>query len=239
MNVFLKFTDFFYSKKLSLFLSFFLIFGTTLFLYLLINIKIYETFEQGENLKIIFIHVISAWLSIYFYVLLTLLNIFGLIHKSPFLFFISEIVGFLGLFFSCITLITGCLWGLPVWGKFWVWDGRLTSMLILFCLYVIYLILIRLFKDYVYSYYFLTFFSIFGLIDIPIIKYSVDWWTTLHQVSSITPLLSHIDPVFIIFFILIAICYFSLTFLIIKNGVAIIYLNKKANNLFSYEKYRR
>lgn len=140
--------------------------------------------QQGENYRIIYIHVPSAWTCLLLYILLTISSTIFLVIKNPIALFISKSFAKMGILFTFITLLTGSLWGYPVWGTFWVWDARLTSVLILF---FIYLIIWSFFlsndekTNKIGNILTLIFFAI-----IPIIKYSVDWWTTLHQGSSIT-----------------------------------------------------
>lgn len=165
-------------------MSLFVIFFISGFVLGLITIPL--DFQQGLNYKIIFLHVPAAWVCILIYLFMVGFSIFYLIYKSPILYYISLILCKLGLFYTFITLITGSLWGKPLWGTFWVWDARLTSVLILFFIYIgIYF----LNKLYLYNEQGMKFTSIFilvGFFNLPIIKYSVDWWATLHQTASIS-----------------------------------------------------
>lgn len=140
--------------------------------------------QQGENYRIIYIHVPSAWACLLSYLFLTISCMIYLVTKNPITQIISKSIAKTGLLFTFITLITGSLWGYPVWGTFWVWDARLTSVLVLFFIYLIIWSFLLKNDEKIHkigSILTLIFFAI-----IPIIKYSVDWWTTLHQGSSIT-----------------------------------------------------
>jgi len=140
---------------------------------------------QNFNYRIIFLHVPLAWYSIFLYCFLALFSLFFLIYKYRFFYFFAKISSIIGLIFTLLTLITGCLWGIPMWGTFWVWDARLTSVLILFFLYVInYILNLNSYNiAYLES---AAILALFGLLNIPIIKYSVVWWNTLHQPASIS-----------------------------------------------------
>jgi len=152
-----------------------------------LGIYVGETdFQQGESFKIIYIHVSGAWLSLGSYGLLALFSLIYLINKNLLIYLMGKISGFLGINFSLITLITGSIWGRPTWGTFWVWDARLTSVLILFFLYLGYLILDKTHEIRTKAMNNSSILAIIGFINLPIIKYSVSWWNTLHQSSSVT-----------------------------------------------------
>jgi heme exporter protein C len=144
-----------------------------------------EDYEQNTNYKIIYIHVPLAWFSISLYVLLALFSLFFLIWKHPIFLLFSKNISYIGIVITGLTLITGSFWGLPMWGTFWVWDARLTSVLILLFLYLInYFLNLNLHNiKQVES---AAILAVFGVINIPIIKYSVIWWNTLHQPASIS-----------------------------------------------------
>jgi heme exporter protein C len=137
-------------------------------------------FQQGENYRILFIHVPSAWMSILLYFFLTLTSGAFFFNKHPIFIHSSRIVCTLGAVFTCLTLISGSLWGKPMWGTFWVWDARLTSVLILLFIYLGAQLLYKWSPDVAPVFVFI------GLLNIPIIQFSVNWWNTLHQPSSIT-----------------------------------------------------
>jgi len=135
--------------------------------------------------KLIYLHVPSAWLSLILYTFLVISSILFLIFKGDIFFIFSQIFSKYGLIFSLITLLTGSFWGKPLWGVFWVWDARLTSMLILFFIYIGYNLLSFLLNKQNNYKELTSIFAIFGFIFLPIIKYSVEWWTTLHQNASL------------------------------------------------------
>jgi len=159
------------------------------FVFLLISIKLIidspHDYQQGNAVKIMYIHVPSAWMSLLIYSIIALLNISAFIWKNPFFYIISRALALVGCVFAFLTLITGSLWGKPIWGAWWVWDARLTSMLLLFFLYLGYLILMESFDDKNKGEKISAIVSIVGFINVPIIKFSVEYWNSLHQKSSI------------------------------------------------------
>lgn len=142
-------------------------------------------YQQGETVRIMYVHVPSAWMALGCYVAVALAGISFLVWKNP----LSELAGiataYVGACFTAICLATGMLWGKPMWGAWWVWDARLTSVLILFFFYLGYIGLYRAFDDRIRGAKMASILSLIGLINIPIVKFSVDWWNTLHQPASI------------------------------------------------------
>nr|YP_009755782.1 subunit of ABC transporter for cytochrome c1 [Gonatozygon brebissonii]QIQ23060.1 subunit of ABC transporter for cytochrome c1 [Gonatozygon brebissonii] len=165
-------------------------------------------FQQGENYRIIYVHVPAAWMSLFLYIIISITSFIYLITKHPILNFFSQTGALLGLAWTFLTLLTGCFWGKPMWGTFWVWDARLTSVLILF---FIYLGALRLFE---FSAEIGSIFICIGLINIPIIKFSVKWWNTLHQPSSISQFGTsiHISMLVPLLFMFFSFFLFSLVF---------------------------
>ena len=150
---------------------------------------------QGTTVRIMYIHVPSAWLAILTFSIMTLYSIIGLAFKIPFGFIITTAVAPIGATFTLICLITGSIWGKPMWGTWWVWDARLTSVAILLFLYLIIIFLKNSFTDINVAEKITAVFVIVGSINLPIIKFSVDWWNTLHQPASISKFSSpSIDP---------------------------------------------
>jgi heme exporter protein C len=143
-------------------------------------------FQQGENFKMIYIHVASAWMTLALYGIMTCFSLIYLLNQHVFFYLISRSHAVMGINFSIITLVTGSLWGRPTWGDYWVWDARLTSVLILFFLYLGYFIMEKTHEIRKKSMRNSSILAIIGFINIPIIKYSVNWWNTLHQSGSIT-----------------------------------------------------
>ena len=140
---------------------------------------------QGDSVRIMYVHVPSAWLASFLYLSLAVSCIFYLVWKHPLADLISSSIAPIGALFSILTLITGSLWGKPMWGTWWVWDARLTSMLILFFFYLGFILLHNAFERKIDGSKSASVLAIIGLINLPIIKFSVDWWHTLHQPSSI------------------------------------------------------
>ena len=145
-----------------------------------------EDYLQKDSVRIMYVHVPAAWISLGIFSSIALLSVFVFIFKNKNLILISKSIAPSGMLFTLIALVTGSIWGKPTWGTWWAWDARITSMLILFILYVIYLLSFRIFEDKDKSYKISSIIAIFGAINIPIIKFSVDWWSTLHQPASIS-----------------------------------------------------
>lgn len=166
---------------------------------------------MGETVRILFIHVPAAWLGMGGWAGIALSSAALLIWKHPLAGLSARAIAVPGLVFTIICLVTGSIWGRPTWGTWWVWDGRLTSMLILMFLYIGYLALAQATAREGASPRIAAIFGLVGAINIPIINRSVVWWNSLHQPPSITAGKSAIDPVFLIP-LLIAVLGFSLLF---------------------------
>jgi heme exporter protein C len=140
-------------------------------------------YQQGDLFRILYVHVPASWGALFLYVAIAALSAFGLVTRMPQFFLMARSLAPIGLVYCLLSLTTGSLWGKPTWGAFWVWDARLTSMFILFLLYVGYVFMAKghQFKALVPA----SMLSVIGVINIPIIKGSVEWWYTLHQPSSI------------------------------------------------------
>ena len=142
-------------------------------------------YQQGETVRIMYIHVPSAWLSMLLYGSVAMLSLGFLVWRHPMSFILANQAALIGLVFTSITLITGSIWGYPTWGTWWVWDARLTSYLILWFLYFGYLALSRGFDDEELAAKRASILALIGIINLPIIKWSVNWWNTLHQPASV------------------------------------------------------
>jgi heme exporter protein C len=142
-------------------------------------------YQQKDAVRIMYIHVPAAWMSLIIYSIMALSNISGFIWKNPFSYILAKSIAPIGAIFTLITLMTGAIWGKPIWGAWWVWDARLTSVLILFFLYIGYIILINSFHDKEKGEKIAALICIIGFINIPIIKFSVEFWNSLHQPASI------------------------------------------------------
>ncbi len=147
-------------------------------------------YQQGLTVKIMYIHVPSAWLALLTYAIMTIYSIIGLAFKIPFSFIVNKAIAPIGATFTLLCLISGSLWGKPMWGTWWVWDARLTSVAILFIIYLIIIFLSGTFEKREVREKTIAIFILIGSINIPIIKFSVDWWNTLHQPASISKLSS-------------------------------------------------
>ena len=147
-------------------------------------------YQQGITVKIMYVHVPSAWLALLTYFVMTIYSIIGLAFKIPFGFIINKAIAPIGAVFTFLCLISGSIWGKPMWGTWWVWDARLTSVAILFIIYLVIIFLNQSFENREVKEKTIAIFILIGSINLPIIKFSVDWWNTLHQPASISKLSS-------------------------------------------------
>lgn len=184
INYLLKFKNF--DKNFSFFAPFsgvMLVLTSILAAYYIYNSP-YD-YQQSNAVYIMYIHVPAAWMALMVYTLMALFNISGFIWKNPFFYLISRSIAMIGALFTFLALVTGSIWGKPIWGTYWVWDARLTSMLILLFLYIGYIILLDAFDDREKSDKIAAIISIVGFINVPIIKFSVEYFNSLHQPASI------------------------------------------------------
>ena len=144
-----------------------------------------QDYLQGDSVRIMYVHVPSAWISLGIFSLMASLSVMVFIFKNKVFFLVAKSLAPSGFIFSLVALVTGSIWGKPTWGTWWAWDARITSMLILCIFYLMYLIAWRIFENKDYVTKITSFIAILGFINIPIIKFSVDWWSTLHQPSSV------------------------------------------------------
>jgi len=142
-------------------------------------------YQQGESVRIMYVHVPSAWMAMFVYTAMVVASIFSLIWRHPLADLAAKASAPIGASFAFLTLATGSLWGEPMWGTWWVWDARLTSVLILFFLYLGHIALMHAFEDQTRGNRAAAILAIVGAVNIPIIKFSVDWWSTLHQPASV------------------------------------------------------
>ena len=145
-------------------------------------------YQQGETVRIMYVHVPAAWMALFAYTLMALASGSFLIWKHPLADLSAQAAAPIGAGFTAIALVTGALWGQPMWGTWWVWDARLTSVLILFFLYLGYMALVNGFDDPERGSRMGAILALVGFVNVPIIKFSVDWWNTLHQPASISRL---------------------------------------------------
>ena len=142
-------------------------------------------YQQGESVRIMFVHVPSAWMALFVYTGMAVASAMALIWKHPLSDIAARASAPIGACFTFMALVTGSLWGKPMWGTWWVWDARLTSMLVLLFLYLGYMALADAFDDPARGAKAAAILALVGFVNVPIIKFSVDWWNTLHQPSSL------------------------------------------------------
>ncbi len=145
-------------------------------------------YQQGETVRIMFVHVPSAWLAMFLYVIMAVSAIGTLVWRHPLADVSQKAAAPIGAAFTLICLVTGALWGKPMWGAYWVWDARLTSMLVLFLMYCGVLALWGTIEEPNRAARAVSIFTLVGVVNLPIIKFSVDWWNTLHQPASVVRL---------------------------------------------------
>ena len=144
-----------------------------------------EDYKQSHSVRIMYVHVPSAWISLGIFSLIAFLSLGVFIFKNKNFSLISKSLAPSGFVFSIIALVTGAIWGKPTWGTWWAWDARITSMLILALFYLMYLLSWRIFENKEQVIKITSIIAILGFINVPIVKFSVDWWSTLHQTSSV------------------------------------------------------
>ena len=140
---------------------------------------------QGDSVRIMYVHVPSAWIGLASFTSIALLSLLSFIFKIKNLNLITKSIAPIGLLFTCLAIVTGSLWGKPTWGTWWAWDARITSMMVLCIFYILFILSQKLIEQEDKANKVSNIIAIIGLINVPIIKYSVDWWNTLHQPSSI------------------------------------------------------
>ncbi len=144
-----------------------------------------EDYQQGATVRIMFIHVPAAWLSMFGWMIMTISSLGTLVWRHPLADVAAKAAAPVGAAFTLICLITGALWGRPMWGTYWVWDARLTSVLVLFLMYLGVIALWRTVEEPTRAARAAAILTLVGAINLPIIKFSVDWWNTLHQPASV------------------------------------------------------
>ena len=189
-----------------------------------------EDYKQSHSVRIMYVHVPAAWISLGIFSAITFLSIVGYIFKIRNFFLIAKSLAPSGLVFNIIALVTGSIWGKPTWGTWWAWDARITSMLILALFYIMYLVAWRIFEDNDKVFRVTSIITILGIINVPIIKYSVDWWNTLHQPASINILSKssiHISMLFPLMTMTAAFALFSLLIFLMKYNTEQIKIKNK------------
>ena len=189
-----------------------------------------EDYKQSHSVRIMYVHVPAAWISLGTFSAITLLSLVGYIFKIRNFFLISKSLAPSGLLFNIIALVTGSIWGKPTWGTWWAWDARITSMLILAMFYLMYLVAWRIYKDDDKAFKVTSIITLLGIINVPIIKYSVDWWNTLHQPASINILSKssiHISMLCPLIIMTAAFALFSLLVFLMKYNTELIKIKNK------------
>ena len=189
---------------------------------------------QGDSVRIMYVHVPSSFIALGCFGFIGVASICNLIFKIKLMPLLAKSVAPIGCTFSIISIVTGSLWGKPTWGIWWVWDARLTSMVILLLFYIFYILSWRFISNYENANKVSSVIGIIGSFNLPVIKYSVDWWSTLHQPSSITltsaPTIHHtmLVPLIIMFFSLVI---FSLIIFLMKYKIEVMKfkIDKKKN----------
>ena len=142
-------------------------------------------YQQGDSVRIMYLHVPAAWMGMFCYTAMAAFSAMALIWKHPLADLLARATAPVGAAFTLLCLVTGSLWGKPMWGTWWAWDARLTSMLILFFLYLGYMALANAFDDPGRGARASAILALVGFVNVPVIKWSVDWWNTLHQPASV------------------------------------------------------
>ena len=189
-----------------------------------------EDYKQSHSVRIMYVHVPAAWICLGIFSSITLLSIVGYIFKIRNFFLISKSLAPSGFVFNIIALVTGSIWGKPTWGTWWAWDARITSMLILALFYLIYLLAWKIYNNNDKAFKATTIITILGIINVPIIKYSVDWWNTLHQPASINILSKstiHVSMLYPLLIMTAAFALFSLLIFLMKYNTELIKIKNK------------
>ena len=189
-----------------------------------------EDYKQSHSVRIMYVHVPAAWISLGIFSFITFLSLIGYIFKIRNFFLISKSLAPSGLVFNIVALVTGSIWGKPTWGTWWAWDARITSMLILALFYILYLVAWRIYDNNDKAFKVTSIISILGIINVPIIKYSVDWWNTLHQPASINILSKssiHTSMLYPLLIMTAAFALFSLLIFLMKYNTELIKIKNK------------
>ena len=189
-----------------------------------------EDYKQSHSVRIMYVHVPSAWISLGIFSLIAFLSIFSFIFKNKNLPLISKSLAPSGFVFNIIALVTGAIWGKPTWGTWWAWDARITSMLILALFYSMYLLSWKIFKNEEKVTKISSIIAILGAVNVPVIKFSVDWWSTLHQSSSVKILSTttiHTSMLIPLAIMTAAFTLFSLLIFLMKYNTELIKIKNK------------
>ena len=187
-------------------------------------------YKQSESVRIMYVHVPSAWTSVGIFSLIAFLSLGQMVFKNKYFSTIAKSLAPSGLIFNIIALVTGAIWGKPTWGTWWAWDARLTSMLILMIFYIAFILSYKFIKDPINSSKICTLISLAGLINLVVIKYSVIWWSTLHQPASINlagKTTIHISMLIPLSVMLLAFLLYSALIFLMKYRIETIRVKKK------------
>ena len=193
-----------------------------------------EDYKQSDAVRIMYVHVPAAWISLGIFSILALLSLGSFLFKNKNFSLIAKSLAPSGFVFSIIALVTGSIWGKPTWGTWWAWDARITSMFILVLFYGMYLLAWRIYEDNQKVIRITSLIAIIGVVNIPIIKFSVDWWNTLHQPASISILSTstaiHSSMLIPLSIMTAAFALFSLLIFLMKYNTELIKIKNKGLN---------
>ena len=189
-----------------------------------------EDYKQSDSVRIMYVHVPSAWISLGIFSLISILSFGILIFKNKNFSLITKSLAPSGFLFNVIALVTGSIWGRPTWGTWWAWDARITSMLLLAIFYLMFILSWRITDDNDKAIKASYVIAIIGLINVPIVKFSVDWWSTLHQPASINLLKDttiHSSMLVPLVIMTAAFALFSLLIFLMKYNTELIKIKNK------------
>ena len=189
-----------------------------------------EDYKQSDSARIMYVHVPSAWISLGIFSFISILSFGIFIFKNKNFALITKSLAPSGLLFNIIALVTGSIWGKPTWGTWWAWDARITSMLLLAIFYLMFILSWRIFDNNDKSIKVSSIIAIIGLINVPIVKFSVDWWSTLHQPASVNLLKDttiHSSMLVPLFIMTAAFALFSLLIFLMKYNTELIKIKNK------------
>ena len=189
-----------------------------------------EDYKQSDSVRIMYVHVPSAWISLGIFSFISILSFGILIFKNKNFSLITKSLAPSGLLFNIIALVTGSIWGKPTWGTWWAWDARITSMLLLAIFYLMFILSWRIFDNNDKAIKVSSIVAIIGLINVPIVKFSVDWWATLHQPASVNLLKDttiHSSMLVPLFIMTAAFALFSLLIFLMKYNTELIKIKNK------------
>ena len=191
-------------------------------------------YQQGESVRIMYVHVPSAWMALFIYLVVASLSAASLIWRHTLADILARAASPIGACFTALALATGSLWGKPMWGAWWVWDARLTSVLVLLFLYLGHIALARAFDDPQRGARAAALLAVVGVINLPVIKFSVDWWSTLHQPSSILKLggpTIHASMLWPLLVMIAGFMAYFVTVLILRSRAALLAQRRRALQL--------